>query len=331
MEEALLKEMVSERDKKIAQLRAAVDEHNAKLFAKQRELENVQDESSEAKLQYRRTIASLVKKRDEGLHKIQKVEKEVRNQNGSLHVYADILKEAAPESVDSSYVVRMQSQLCKAMHSMGILEHQLAIVNSISSEVVKSQKEAITSVVDEKSAMELEVMNELMAIDDARREIEEEWKAKLEKEQLKLVKLRAELGIDKEKSDADSDSENDDESSSEEEDEYVLEMREGLGELKEAIAEMEDETAKQLDTIESLKAQLAKLQMSVDNDADTAQQENGHAESPTGEQDIPSAEQVKEDASPKSENGESPTVDESDDDEGEPNCDESDTAQQAIS
>jgi hypothetical protein len=71
--------------------------------------------------------------------------------------------------------------------------------------------------------------------------------------------------------------------------------------------------------------------MSVDNDADTAQQENGHAESPTGEQDIPSAEQVKEDASPKSENGESPTVDESDDDEGEPNCDESDTAQQAIS
>mmetsp|Transcript_18739 Transcript_18739/g.33913 ORF Transcript_18739/g.33913 Transcript_18739/m.33913 type:complete len:333 (-) Transcript_18739:88-1086(-) len=331
MEEALLKEMVSERDKKIAQLRVAVDEHNAKLFAKQRELEKVQDESSEAKLQYRRAIASLVKKRDEGLHKIQKVEKEVRNQNGSLHVYADILKEAAPESVDSSYVVRMQAQLCKAMHSMGILEHQLAIVNSISSEVVKSQKEAITSVVDEKSAMELEVMNELMAIDDARREIEGECKAKLEKEQLKLVKLRAELGMNEERSDAGSDSENDDErSSSEEEDEYVLEMREGLGELKEAIAEMEDETAKQLDTIESLKAQLAKLQMSVDDDADTAQQENGHAESPTGEQDLPSAEQVKEDTSPKSENGESPTVDESDDDEGEPNCDESDTAQQAI-
>ena len=265
MEEALLKEMVSERDKKIAQLRAAVDEHNAKLFAKQRQLEQVQDESSESKLQYRRTIASLVKKRDEGLHKIQKIEKEVRNQNGSLHVYADILKEAAPESVDSSYVVRMQSQLCKAMHSMGILEHQLAIVNTISSEVVKSQKEAITSVVDEKSAMELEVMNELMAIDDAKREIEDEWKAKLEKEQLKVVQLRAELGMDKEK--ADSDSESDDESSSEEEDEYELEMREGLAELKEAVAEMEDETAKQLDTIESLKAQLAKLQMSGDNDA----------------------------------------------------------------
>lgn len=322
MEEALLKEMVSERDKKIAQLRAAVDEHNTKLFAKQRQLEKVQDESSESKLQYRRTIASLVKKRDEGLHKIQKIEKEVRNQNGSLHVYADILKEAAPESVDSSYVVRMQSQLCKAMHSMGMLEHQLAIVNTISSDVVKSQKEAITSIVDEKSAMELEVMNELMAIDDARREIEDEWKAKLEKEQIQVVQLRAELGIDEEKADSDSDKD-DDESSSEEEDEYELEMREGLAELKEAVTEMEDETSKQLDTIESLKAQLAKLQMSVDNDA--AEPENGHAELSTSEQEIPPAEQVKEDTSPESENGESPTVDESDDDEGEQIADESDT------
>ena len=34
-----------------------------------------------------------------------------------------------PESADSSYVIRMQAQLCKAMHSMGILEHQLEILN----------------------------------------------------------------------------------------------------------------------------------------------------------------------------------------------------------
>lgn len=327
----MLKDMVVDRDNKIAQLRAAVDGHSKKLFETQRELERVREESSESKLQYRRTIASLVKKRDEGLHKIQKIEKEVRNQNGSLHVYADILKEAAPESVDSSYVVRMQSQLCKAMHSMGILEHQLAIVNTISSGVVKSQREAITSVVDEKSAMELEVMNELMAIDDARRELEEEWKAKLEKEQLKVVELRNEFGVKDENSDKNSNDE--DESSSEEEDEYVLEMREGLAELKEAITEMEDETSKQLDTIGSLKAQLAKLQISGEEEAE----QNGHQEEvdETGEQesdegateDIPPTEQEKEGSIPVTENGESPTVDESDDDV-ETNDDESDADRQ---
>lgn len=313
MEEALLKEMVLERDKKIAQLEATVEEHNKKLLASRQELEKVVDESSESKLQYRRKIASLVKKRDEGLHKIQKIEKEVRNQNGSLHVYADILKEAAPESVDSSYVVRMQSQLCKAMHSMGILEHQLAIVNAISSDVVKSQKEAITRVVDEKTKVELEVMNELVAIDDEKRKVEEKWKGELEAEQLKVVKLRNEIGIDDEKSDKDSD----DESSSEEEDEYEIEMREGLAEMKEAIVEMEEETAKQRETIESLRAQLEKLQASGGASDDDGQQDDGEAapteENGSGPADSSRDEQKKREASPETENGDSPTDNESDD------------------
>jgi len=319
----LLKDMILERDKKISQLHVNVEENSKKLLARRKELEEVRDHSSESKLQYRRTIASLVKKRDEGLHKIQKIEKEVRNQNGSLHVYADILKEAAPESVDSSYVVRMQSQLCKAMHSMGILEHQLAIVNAISSDVIKSQKEAITTLVNEKSTMELEVMNELVAIDDAKRQVEDEWKANLEKEQLKVLKLRGELGVDDATLDKDSD-DDDDEGSSEEEDEYETEMREGLAEMKEAITEMENETAKQLETIESLKAQLEKLKMSgnaspddngqqqddesvEDEKASAGEQENGSGPTSLIEQD-------KEEDSPEAENGDSPTDNESGDD-----------------
>ena len=275
----MLKDMIVERDKKISQLEEAVEGNQKKLISRRRELEEVREKASESKLQYRRKIASLVKKRDEGLYKIQKAEKEVRNQNGSLHVYADILKEAAQDSVDSSYVVRMQSQLCKAMHSMGILEHQLAIVNAISSDVVKSQKEAITILTDEKSNMELEMMNQLVMIDDAKREVEEEWKAKLEEIQLKVVELRNELGLDDEKSDKDSD----DEGSSEEEDEYESEMREGLAELNEAIAEMEDETVRQRETIEALKAQLEQLQMSGDTSPDKNGQHDDQekVESPT--------------------------------------------------
>lgn len=298
----MLKDMVLERDKKIAQLEAAVQEHDKKLAECRQELQKVQDESSQSKLQYRRTIASLVKKRDEGLHKIQKIEKEVRNQNGSLHVYADILKEAAPESVDSSYVVRMQSQLCKAMHSMGILEHQLAIVNAISTDVVKSQKEAITTVVDEKTKVELEVMNELVAIDDEKRKVEETWKERLEKEQVAVVQLRNELGIDDKSKDSD-----DEASSSESEDEYDAELREGLEELNEAIAEMEEETEKQLDEIESLRAQLEKLQTSGDDSQENGHQDEGEA--------APSAteEREKEDSLPE-ENGDSPTDNESDED-----------------
>lgn len=292
MEEALLKEMVVERDKKIAQLEATVEVHEEKLDASRLELEKVREQSSQSKLEYRRAIAALVKKREEGLDKIAKREKEVRNQNGSLHVYADVLKEAAPESVDSSYVIRMQSQLCKAMHSMGILEHQLAIVNNISSEVVKSQKEAITAVVDAKSRMELEVMNDLVALDDAKRKVEDEWKKKLEKEHLKVVQLRTQLGINDEDSEKDSDKES---GSSDNEDEYDTELREGLEELKEGITEMEHETAKQLETIATLKAQLKALQKSEDSPSVHDEQEEPTGEngsSPTKEKKGESSEEV---------------------------------------
>ena len=245
MEEELLKDMIQERDKKISQLTVKIEELEQKIEKERSVLREVRTRSSESKLVYRREIAELVKKRDEGLVKIQKMEQEVRNQNGSLHGYAEILKEVAPESVDSSYVVRMQSQLCKAMHSMGILEHQLGIVNQISSDVIKTSKEAITSIVDEKSKMELEIMNELMAMDGEKRKAEEECKSNLEKDQLQVVALRKRLGEhDEDNSDEDSDEGDEDE------------MREALAELKDVIAEMEEENAEQLETIKKLKAQL---------------------------------------------------------------------------
>jgi hypothetical protein len=253
MEEELLKDMIHERDKKIAQLEGKLEAHREKRNKLEVELEEVGAESSKSKLERRREIAALVKERDIGLLKVQKAEKDVRNQNGSLHLYADILKEAAPESVDSSYVVRMQSQLCKAMHSMGILEHQLHIVNKISSDVVKAQKDAITAVAEEKTRMELEMMNQLVMTDDAKKQVQEEYKPRLEKEQLAVVEMRKRLG------------ENDD-NGSESEDELEVEMREGLEELKEAIEEMEEETDEQLRAIESLQAQLEALKMTPDKE-----------------------------------------------------------------
>jgi hypothetical protein len=258
MEKELLKDMIHERDKKIAQLEGKLEGHQEKTNKVLEELEAVRAESSKNKLERRREIAALVKKRDIGLLKVQKAEKDVRNQNGSLHLYADILKEVAPESVDSSYVVRMQSQLCKAMHSMGILEHQLHIVNTISGDVVKAQKDAISAVAEEKTRMELEMMNQLVMMDDAKKQVEEDYKPRLEKKQLAVVEMRKHLGENDDQDGSDMESES--------EDELVVEMREGLEELKEGIEEMEAETDEQLATIKSLQAQLEALKPTPDKE-----------------------------------------------------------------
>jgi chromosome segregation ATPase len=126
--------------------------------------------------------------------------------------------------------------------------------------VVRAQKDAIAAVAEEKTKMELEMMNELVLIDDAKKQVEEEYKPKLEKIQVAIVELRKYLGENDEAAGSDSESQ----------DELEVEMREGLEELKEAIAEMEEETEEQSKTIASLRAQLKGLKMDQDEE-ETAQ------------------------------------------------------------
>jgi hypothetical protein len=80
---------------------------------------------------------------------------------------------------DPNYVMRMQAQLCKAMHSLAIIEHEMDLEKKHTEDVVKYQKEMVASCIDERTQTELKHMNELLAIDVKRRAAESELKKKL--------------------------------------------------------------------------------------------------------------------------------------------------------
>ena len=178
-----------------------------------------------------------------------------QQQGSSLHLYTDVMKAVAtPESMDSSYVMRMQAQLCKAMHSMGIAENQLALVTRQSEVWTKFLKDSATGMVEEKSQVELKLMNELVAADNGRREADEEMKTMMDKHRSERDVL--EKKIEEKEGDDDEEEEEDDE----EEREELMEI---LTQGREEIARMEAENQKQAEVLEGLKEKFVEKGLEV--------------------------------------------------------------------
>ena len=168
-----------------------------------------------------------------------------QQQGPQLHLYNEVMKAvASPESRDSSYVMRMQAQLCKAMHSMGMVETQLAMLSNQTDGFQKHLKDTITFTVDEKAQVELKVMNDLLLVDQDRREAETKINDLMEtftKEKDALLER-----IEREK----------EEPPEEDDDEEKEELMEILEQGKEEIERMEQENREELEKLEELKAKV---------------------------------------------------------------------------
>ena len=248
-EEALLQEMIVERDRKINDLILSTEACDRKIIELRAVLHQTRTDFTTERLARINLEQDFEKKKHTLSKQIALLEANVIQQNGGLHVYANILKEASPESADSSYVIRMQSQLCKAMHSMGALEHQLDIVTKRSAATLSAVKGSMSTLVEEKTMVELKLMNELMQVDTIKRRMEDGLRRSQEEFQesqrmfslsQSFVSNESEEGGDDEEIDED----------------LLLEI---LAERREDITALEQENAKQVLQIEEINSQIASL------------------------------------------------------------------------
>lgn len=172
-----------------------------------------------------------------------------QQQGPQLHLYNEIMKSLTPpeEAQDSSYVTRMQAQLCKAMHSMGMVETQLAMSTSQTETLQKVLKEEKSSMVDEKTQVELKLMNDLVAADNVRREVETKVKEQAESFTAEKDALVERIEQQQE------------EPPEEDDDEEKEELMEILGEGREEITRMEQENKTELEKLEELKKKVIDL------------------------------------------------------------------------
>jgi hypothetical protein len=274
-EEQLLQQMIHERDERISNLIVLTAKAEAKAGSTLKKLHETKHDLSTSRINQINMVDARFKHYTHLKKRIATKEKEIIQQNGGLHMYANMLKEVAPETADSSYVIRMQSQLCKAMHSMGILEHQLDILNKYSSATIGSLKTSMNEVVDDKTNIEIKIMNELMVVDTGKRTIEDELKRQSQ-EIMDLKHKQQRLGNGEEIED------DDDESEEEIDEDLLQEILEERIEDTDALQEEANQKAKE---IEDLTAKLKALNAGGDEDAEGEVTEGDDGKDSAGDDD----------------------------------------------
>jgi len=194
----LLQKMLSERDEHMAALAdqiASVHNDNDNVTMQIDEAQRLLEEDS---MTHRLELEDYVAEEEGCRHAMTQLEYEMK-QSAKMYEYAKLLREAAAKYTagagtaamvqDSTYIIRLQSQLMKAMHAMGMLDNQSRLYQSQCSGMAKSLREEITRIVEDKSMAELRMMNELGTVHGQMREREEALRGAVEERRAELAEV----------------------------------------------------------------------------------------------------------------------------------------------
>mmetsp|Transcript_8863 Transcript_8863/g.14213 ORF Transcript_8863/g.14213 Transcript_8863/m.14213 type:complete len:303 (+) Transcript_8863:70-978(+) len=268
MEEELLQGMIRDRESQIKLIEKKLEDQKQKMerVAQEKikigetiqvetvqhaqELETLQKQLQTALRQYRASKDSLDMKKQQQQQQ-QTASTTSTPMGPGLHVYSEIMKSVTtPESNESSYVLRMQAQLCKAMHNMGMMETQLQLTTVQQEVFQKSLKDVVTGMVEEKSQVELKLMNDLVIADNARREVETKRKELTDAFTAEKDELMEKIERQNEEPEEGEEPEEDDEEEKEE-------LKEILTQGREELERLEQENKQQEEILEELKQKVA--------------------------------------------------------------------------
>lgn len=199
MEQSTLHTMIHERDAQISSLLHQLHSISDNISALQKELHHRSQARKHQREEHSAAIKKLKEEHAEQRAHLARYESKIKGGGGlRVHEYAALMK-AANKDVESSYVIRLQAQLCRAMHSLGVMESQLALVKENCSSLIKSMKEDLSHMVDDRTRREIELMNTLAMVDAEKRSWQAEMEKKLREQEDLLDSVRdeyEELGLE---------------------------------------------------------------------------------------------------------------------------------------
>lgn len=171
---------------------------------KQQELESLQKElDTERLLQMKESILHRIeverlKRQTKAVEeRLTVLEKDMQNKE-AIREYAVLIKSVAPKggSVDSQYVMKLQSQLAKAVKRMDATSHQMTQVEHSCEEVVNSLKKEIGEIVEGRCRTELELRNQLELLEEQKSEIQSEYDDRISLNQKELERLKEKVTVE---------------------------------------------------------------------------------------------------------------------------------------
>ena len=199
MEQTTLHTMIHERDAQISSLLHQLHSISDNISSLQKELHFKSSARKQQREDHTAAIKKLKEEHAEQRSHLAMYEGKIKGGGGlRVHEYASLMK-AANKDVESSYVIRLQAQLCRAMHSLGVMESQLALVKENCSSLIKCMKEDLSHMVDDRTRREIELMNTLAMVDAEKRGWQIEMEKKLREQEELLDSVRdeyEELGLE---------------------------------------------------------------------------------------------------------------------------------------
>eukprot|EP00522_Entomoneis_paludosa_P015515 CAMPEP_0172446212 /NCGR_PEP_ID=MMETSP1065-20121228/5855_1 /TAXON_ID=265537 /ORGANISM="Amphiprora paludosa, Strain CCMP125" /LENGTH=462 /DNA_ID=CAMNT_0013197271 /DNA_START=179 /DNA_END=1567 /DNA_ORIENTATION=- len=298
MEAELLRDMIADRDRRIALVKQKTADLDSKEQRLLDDLDAATESSARENIAYESERNRMVQHNTQANEQLAAMQLDLQNQASSLATYANLVIDTgngtAPlhvqgnseNTLDSNYVMRMQAQLCKAMHSMGILDHQLTVAKEAAEAMLKLQRDVLAEQREAKAQLELNLLNELMKADTERRETEAQIKKEHDAVRRQVKNMEREVRQNQpdedDESQQDGEKEEDDEEEEEEEDEETQnakqEMIQLLEQRKQQIKEIEaklDEQEKYLNKLRDEQGQ--KIQVEQRPAPTRKEEESNHA------------------------------------------------------
>lgn len=245
--------MIRDREVQLAMIKKKLEDQSRKLEGTKSSLEATQKKYTENHLEQQIEIDTLVQRQSKLLMQYKEAKEALdmkkQQQGPQLHIYNEIMKSLTvptADSQDSSYVTRMQAQLCKAMHSMGMVETQLAMSTGQAEGVQRYLRESKTSLLEDKTQVELKLMNDLVGADNLRKEVADKVQKQTEDFTKEKDSLLDKIEQQQEQGDEEPEEQDDD-------DEEKEELMEILTEGRDEITRIEKENKEELAKLEALK------------------------------------------------------------------------------
>jgi chromosome segregation ATPase len=237
-----LEKEIRVRDANISSLEKTRLEKHQELAALQKELEEERLRQMKEAILHRIETERLKRQTKAVEERLEALEKDMQDKD-AIHEYANLIKGVAPKGgVDSSYVMKLQSQLAKAVKKMDATAHQMVQVEQSCEEVVSSLKKEISEIVEDRCRTELELRKQLELLEEQKAEMQAEYDDRIQENQREMERLKEKATV--ETSVADLELELEETESKLEELNKIHKMQERtIGELNETLENGVDESA----------------------------------------------------------------------------------------
>ena len=190
-ERTKLESDVRQRDSAISALEKARLEKQQQLKALESELEKERLIQMKEALLHKIDTERIKRQTANAEERLKCLETDMQDR-AAIHEYANLIKGVAPKAgVDSQYVMKLQSQLQKAVQKMEATTEQMNELENSSANVVDSLTREIAELVEDRCRTELELRKQMEVLEGQKKDMQAEYEDRIRENLKTLQALKA--------------------------------------------------------------------------------------------------------------------------------------------